>query len=161
MTRGFIIPFLLAAAVTAMPSGRICSEDGPTVMLNGKSVPNPATIEKLGEDYSFYYPELYYKGEVSAEVIFDENSEQDDELKKEIKWLIASQDFTDDDALSVNGITLGSEKSEVLKAFGEPSSSEDDMWSYCGEDQPENEDYLGFTFDENDTVSWIGVWINR
>lgn len=163
MIRGFIIPFLLAAAVAAMPSGCISSEDGPTVILNGKSVPNPATIEKLGEDYSFYYPELYYKGEVSAEVIFDENSEEDDELKKEIKWLIAERDCTAADALSVNGITLGSERSEVLNTFGEPQSSDDDlnMWFYRGEDQPEDEDYLGFTFDENDKVSWIGVWINR
>lgn len=47
MTKGFIIPFVLAAAVIAMPSGCITSEDGPTVTLNGKSVPNPATIEKL------------------------------------------------------------------------------------------------------------------
>ena len=172
MTRGFIIPLALAAAVIAMPSGCITSEDGPTViigedgltvLLNGKSVPNPATVELLGEGYTFDYPTLYYNGEASAGVIFDENSEQDDELKKEIKWLTASQGFTADGALSVNGIVLGSEQSEVLKAFGEPQGREDDlnMWAYREDDQPEDESYLGISFDENDKVSWIGVWINR
>lgn len=172
MTRGFIIPLALAAAVIAMPSGCITSEDGPTViigedgmtvLLNGKSVPNPATIEALGEGYSFDNPTLYYNGEVSAGVIFYEGSEQDDELKREIKWLTASQDFTADGALSVNGITLGSEQSEVLEIFGVPQGVEEDadMWFYRGENQPEDQDYLGFSFDENDKVSWIGVWINR
>lgn len=163
MTKGFIIPLTLTTAVIAMPSGCISSEDGPTVFLNGKSVPNPATVEKLGEGYRFDYPALYYNGEVVAGVIFDENSEQDDELKKEIKWLTASQDFTSDGALSVNGITLGSEQSEVLKAFGEPQGREDDinMWAYREDGQPEDESYLGISFDENDKVSWIGVWINR
>lgn len=160
MTRGFIIPLALAAAVITMPSGCITGDDGPTVLLNGKSVPNPATVEALGKSYSFDYPTLYYNGEASAVVIFDENSEQDDELKKEIKWLMSG---TPDDALSVNGIILGSEQSEVLEAFGEPSDREDDlrMWVYREDGQPEDESWLGFEFNEDDRVTWIGVWINR
>ena len=164
MTRGFLILPSLLAMVIAMPSGCITSDDGPTVFLNGKSVPNPATIEALGEGYSFDYPTLYYNGEASAGVIFDENSEQDDELKKEIKWLInSSQSGTPDDALSVDGIILGSEQSEVLKTFGEPSDREDDlkMWVYREDGQPEDESWLVFEFTENDRVSWIGMWINR
>ncbi len=164
MTRGSMIPLALAAAVMAIPSGCITSEDGPTVMLNGKSVSNPATIEALGEGYSFDYPTLYYNGEASAVVIFDENSEQDGELKREIKWLMnGAQSGTPNDALSVNGINLGSGQSEVLEAFGEPSGREDDlkMWEYREDGQPEDESWLELEFNENDRVSWIGVWINR
>lgn len=164
MTRGFLMLPALLAMVIAMPSGYISSDDGPTVFLNGKAVPNPATVEALGGDYSFEYPLLYYKGSVSAAVIFNEESEETDDAKKEIKWLInSSQSGTPDDALSVDGIILGSEQSEVLEAFGEPSDREDDlkMWVYRDEGQPEDESRLGFEFNENDEVSWIGVWINR
>ncbi len=51
----------------------------------------------------------------------------------------------------------------MLKAFGEPQGREDDinMWAYREDGQPEDESYLGISFDENDKVSWIGVRINR
>ena len=166
MTKRFTRPVcaLLALALSVGIAGcKADNQDKLTVLLNGKSVPNPATVGTLGEDYSSDYPALYYKGDVSAGVIFDDKSEEDDELKKEIKWLTASQGFTADGALSVNGIVLGSEQSEVLKAFGEPQGREDDinMWAYREDGQPEDESYLGISFDENDKVSWIGVRINR
>ena len=104
MTKRFTRPVcaLLALALSVGIAGcKADNQDKLTVLLNGKSVPNPATVEMLGEDYSFDYPALYYKGDVSAGVIFDDKSEEDDELKKEIKWLTASQGFTADGAESV------------------------------------------------------------
>lgn len=134
--------------------------DELTVKLNGVTVSAPLTVEKLGSDYSLDRSgyAITYKGEPVAGVIFDENSTESDNRKKNIIELLSTTNGGAK-SVSVNGIITGSAQSEVLKAIGEPWIKEEtlDMWVYHEDGKPTNDNYLLIMFDKDNRVSKIIV----
>lgn len=159
MTIKKLIYVLLAAVVLFGLTGCGGSKaDKLTVTLNGTVVTKPLTAEKLGEGYSVKNYLLYYNGEPVAGVTFTEKTVDREENKREIRSLvIGANSGAESNTLSVDGITLGSKMSEVLDTFGEPTAKEDGMWFYREKGKPENENYLGLRFDDNENVTWLYV----
>ncbi|MDE7360503.1 MAG: hypothetical protein K2N38_01055 [Oscillospiraceae bacterium] len=129
-----------------------------TVTLNGIVVTKPLTAETLGEGYSVKDYLLYYNGEPVAGVTFTEKTADREEDKREIRSLVIGVNSgAENDTLSVDGITLGSDMSEVLDTFGEPSLREAGKWFFSENGMPENEEFLGVKFDDNKKVTWLYV----
>lgn len=129
-----------------------------TVTLNGTVVTKPLTAETLGEGYSVKNDLLYYNGEPVAGVTFTEKTADREENKREIRSLVIGVNSgAENDTLSVDGITLGSDMSEVLDTFGEPSLREAGKWFFSENGMPENEELLGVKFDDNKKVKWLYV----
>ena len=151
---------LIAAAMSLTLTG--CGGSGAdklTVRLNGTVVTKPITAEKLGDGYSVGNYILRYNGEPAAGVTFTEKTtELENENKREIRSLvIGANSGAENDTLSVDGITLGSDMSEVIDTFGEPSAKEEKMWFYREKGKPEDENFLGIRFDDNEKVTWLYV----
>ena len=150
---------LLAAVMLCGMTG--CGGSGAdklTITLNGTVVAKPITAEKLGAGYSVGNYILRYNGEPAAGVTFTERTAELAENKREIRSLvIGANSGAEDKTLSVDGITLGSTMSEVLYTFGEPSAREEGMWFYRENGKPEDENYLGLRFDDNEKVTWLYV----
>ena len=135
-----------------------------TVTLNGVTVSAPFTVEKLGSDYSVKFDpdinigEIFYKGQnLALLVTFDENTAEYDHRKKNIKTLNGR-------SVSVNGITYGSSKSDVMNAIGSPTETEKmngglwtEGWLYRKGGKAKGERYLVVFFDKNDKISDMEV----
>lgn len=159
MTIKKFIYVLLAAVVLSGLTGCSGSNlDKLTVTLNGTVVTKPFTVENLGEGYSVKNYLLYYNGEPVAGVTFTEKTADREESKREISSLvIGAKSGVESNTLSVDGITLGSDMSEVLDTFGEPSLREAGRWFFSENGKPENEDFLEVKFDDNKKVTWLYV----
>ena len=150
-----VMAIVMLFALTACKSGGEVKE--LTVTLNGVTVSASSTLEMLGGDYSVKFDsitdigEIFYKDQFLALVTFDENTAEYDTRKKKIKTLNGK-------SVSVNGITVGSSKSDVKNAIGSPTDAEKmdvlwaEGWRYC-----KDERYLLILFDKNDKVSLIEV----
>lgn len=153
-----VMTLVMLFVLTACKSGG--KPDELTVTLNGVTVKAPLTVEKLGSDYSLDRSgyAITYKGEPVAGVIFDENSTESDNRKKNIIELLSTTNGGAK-SVSVNGIITGSAQSEVLKAIGEPWIKEEtlDMWVYHEDGKPTNDNYLLIMFDKDNRVSKIIV----
>ena len=153
-----VMTLVMLFVLTACKSGG--KPDELTIELNGVTVSAPLTVEKLGSDYSLDRSgyAITYKGEPVAGVIFDENSTESDNRKKNIIELLSTTNGGAK-SVSVNGIITGSAQSEVLKAIGEPWIKEEtlDMWVYHEDGKPTNDNYLLIMFDKDNRVSKIIV----
>lgn len=132
--------------------------DKYTLLMNGKAISAPVTIESLGKDYSLDAGViLSYKGEFAAGVKFDENSAEQDELKKPIQALVRNPMCSSKTRFSVGGIEQGDNDEDVLSVYGEPTYKEESlhMWTYCKDGKAEDDYWLGFEFDDSGTVTWI------
>ncbi|MBD5129434.1 MAG: hypothetical protein HDT43_05870 [Ruminococcaceae bacterium] len=148
-------------ALLAMLLLTACSDgltaDKLTVAINGNTVTKPLTAEKLGAGYSVGSYLLKYNGEPVAGVTYTEKTAEREENKREIRSLvIGANSGAENAALSVDGITLGSDMSVVLEAFGEPSAKEEEIWFYR-EKGSKDESFLGLKFDDNEKVTWLYV----
>lgn len=156
---------LISALLTAVMLFGLtaCSNDGLTadkltVTLNGNAVEKPLTAEKLGEGYTVKNYLLKYNGEPVAGVKYTEKTADLEESKRVLRSLvIGANSGAENDTLSVDGITLGSKRSEVLEVFGEPSAKEEGMWFYREKGKSEDDNFLGLRFDDNDNVTWLYV----
>ena len=106
--------------------------------IEGKKVQAPLTFEDFGDKYSLneatltYFEELsrldagiIYNGKKFGSVIFLDCADKYDTQNKEIAGIglrNPEQELQDDfPDIKINGITLGSSRSEIISAFGTPS----------------------------------------
>ena len=145
-----------------------------TIKIDDRPVTLPFTVEQLGNGYSVYgYYErpdgmiggdIIYKSieppitEIVVQFVCDREESKSEYGKQEIKSLHSTGKN-----LSVNGVTEGSTKSDVLETFGEPNeknTSDDgttELWYYCDNGKKRDDYYLRIGIDENDTVCSIDV----
>ena len=134
-----------------------------TICFNGTPIQIPLTVESLGKEYQLKYdskvPFIMQKRDKVAMIHFDENSTEKKNTLKPIT-LINSSNVSDElkynNALSVNGIRLGSTRDEARIAFGEPPYDESGIvWVYFEDGKTEDDNFMTLWFDNNDKVSWI------
>ena len=106
--------------------------------IEGKKAQAPLTFEDFGDKYSLneatltYFEELsrldagiIYNGKKFGSVIFLDCADKYDTQNKEIAGIglrNPEQELQDDfPDIKINGITLGSSRSEIISAFGTPS----------------------------------------
>lgn len=145
---------MLCGCAKKPPSGDIY-----TLFLNGKAVSAPLTVEKLGSDYTLSLGVvLSYKDVPVAGVKFDEDSTEQDDLKKPIEALVCSPlTASDVNAFSVGGIVLGKSEQDVLKVFGEPTDKDEELhhWTYSKIGRSKDDYYLGFAFEDSGIIRSI------
>ena len=157
-----VLAAFLLFTLTACKS--VSKPNALTITLNGVTVSAPLTVEKLGSDYSVKFDpdikigEIFYKDQnLGLLVTFDENTAEHDHRKKNIKTLNGR-------CVSVNGITYGSSKSEVINAIGSPTETEKmdggwwtEGWLYRKGGKAKGERYLVVFFDKNEKISGMEV----
>lgn len=138
-----------------------CSNNDPTVMLNGNVVSNSLTAEKLGEGYSVKEDLLYYDGEPVASVMFTEKTADRERNKQEIRSLaIGANSGVENNTLSIDEISLGSNMSEVVDTFGNPKLREAGRWFFSEDGNRWNDTFLEVKFDVNTRkVTWLKVYV--
>lgn len=151
-----------------------CKSSNLEIKLCGVTVKAPLTLDKLGDDFTlFSFGEfdgvvefggkssgiLMHKGELVADIIFKEGSEESDYRKRKIESLMSlSKDFSD--GLSVNGFIQGYVKSQALDMIGEPTEKIQfndaltnepfENWYYREDGASEDDNYLVIGFDKYD-----------
>ena len=134
-----------------------------TICFNGTPIQIPLTVESLGKEYQLKYDSkvafINQKKDKVALIVFDKDTV---ETKDELKPISAigvdnvSDELKYNNALSVNGIRLGSTKDEARRAFGEPPYDESGrVWAYFEDGKTEDDNFMTLWFDDNDKVSWI------
>ncbi|MCH5206102.1 MAG: hypothetical protein J1F09_04055 [Oscillospiraceae bacterium] len=134
-----------------------------TICFNGTPIQIPLTVESLGKEYQLKYDSkvafINQKKDKVALIVFDKDTA---ETKDELKPISAigvhnvSDELKYNNALSVNGIRLGSTRDEARRAFGEPPYDESGrIWAYFEDGKTEDDDFMTLWFDDNDKVSWI------
>ena len=106
--------------------------------IEGKKVQDPLTFEDFGDKYSLdeatltYFKDsscvgagIIYNGKNFLSVVFLDCANKGDTKNKEISLIClrnTEQELQDDfPDIKINGITLGSSRSEIISAFGTPS----------------------------------------
>lgn len=146
-------------ALTACKSSVKSSE--LEVKLNGVTVSALSTVEMLGSDFSVNLNTdtigyIFYREQPIALVALDENSAESDISKRKILELSGK-------GVSVNGITVGSSKSDVKKSIGSPTEKHNieevgmEIWYYSDDGRADDENYLMITFDKNGQVHFFDV----
>lgn len=108
------------------------------IMINGKQVDFPFTLNDLGDDYKFVrcddgYEGIYggfisYKGEEILMMACEEENELDrDSVISDIS--IYCEDVNKKDIINICGIQKGSEMEKVIETFGEPTVISEDSFS--------------------------------
>lgn len=155
-----VLAFLFCGCANKPPSG-----DKYTLYLNGKAVSSPLTVERLGRDYSVELGfVLNYKDTSVAGIIFYDDSKEQDELKKPVKALVASQFATyNRNDFAVGGIVIGNSEQDVVKVFGEPTEKDETInkWTYSKNGMSADDYYLGFSFDDYGKITYIYFFFDK
>lgn len=147
-----VLYVVLAAALACIFCGcgkKDAAADKYTLVMNGKAVSAPVTVESLGKDYDLSFSVmLRYKGEPVTGVKLDESSTEQDELKKPIKFMVRSLICSDKTDFSIGGIELGDTMKDVLNVYGQPTYKDEplNIWKYCKDGKSEDDYWLGFQF---------------
>lgn len=133
-----------------------------TICFNGTPIQIPLTVESLGKEYQLKYDSkvafINQKKDKVALIVFDKDTA---ETKDELKPISAigvdnvSDELKYNNALSVNGIRLGSTRDEARIAFGEPPYEYGKVWAYFEDGKTKDDIFMTLWFDDNDKVSWI------
>lgn len=135
-----------------------------TVRINGKPLPEPFTVDNLGEGYKLEqynsYNFIFINNNPVVLVRFKDDSLNPDS-SKEIDMLSSADDYGMDGygadcGVSVNGIHIGSVYTEAQSALGKPTVERDltdfIVWDfYIGNDEDNNENrFLSLNFNRSD-----------
>jgi hypothetical protein len=173
-----------SAVISTYPvpeNGWTASELFKTISVFDKSSSEPFNIAGFGEYFSVFNPlgaenvaMLTYKGKKYPYISlsYSENGKTEAEYREltpqgivigvtsTVKEMEEMYDFDDDyREITVNGIGLGSNKSEVVKAFGEPDKINDENY-YFYKDPNRDGNSLGVSFSESGELKNITI-INR
>ena len=136
-----------------------------TIRINGEPLPEPFTVDNLGEKYSFEPSSISDSGTLKFEkkdiavIVFDDESENPDDLQKDIiKFAFNTSGNMDVKEIYVNGITLGSSAVEAIKAFGEPSEkTSQNVWVYYENGKSADDNIIVLWLDDENNISWISI----
>lgn len=139
-----------------------------TIRINGEPLPEPFTVDNLGEGYEVKidngYLFLYYNDKWVCQVRYIDKSGEADNAKELDSIGIFAELCEDNDFITFNGIHIGSTLSDVESALGRPTvefeTTDIFLWDFseAGYDD-ENYFFVIWIDKSNETVSTIAFYL--